>query len=114
MEGHARRDGLVLDVAMVRDHRHDLPVELAAAPAPEQVQEAVVMARDEDGDALTLAPEAELPVHLEARGNVPVKFRLQTLAPAGFHVRVCAFDLRAGRLRQEELGAQEEPPPAPV
>ena len=44
VERHARRDGLVLELAMVGDHRHDLPVQLAASSAPEQVEQAMVVA----------------------------------------------------------------------
>ena len=39
--------------------------------APEQVEQAVVVARDEDRRALALAPPAQLPLHLEALARPP-------------------------------------------
>ena len=65
---------------MVGDHRHDVRVELAAAPAPEQVEQAVVVAGDEDRDAPALAPPADLPVHLEALRDLGREARLEALA----------------------------------
>jgi len=95
VEGNARRDGLLLDVTMVRDHGHDLRVELAAAPAPQHLLQTVVVARHEDRDALVLPPPAELPVHRKASGDLGVEALLQRL-PLEW-------------LLEEELGAQEEP-----
>ena len=67
---------------MVGEHRDHLRVELSPAPAPEQVDQAVVVARDEDRHTPALAPEAQLPVHLEALRDLPGEALPQPLARA--------------------------------
>src|SRR2546421_79495 len=42
----------LLEVGVVREHGHDLAVELVPAPAPQQVEQAVIVARDEDRGAI--------------------------------------------------------------
>ena len=86
---------------MIRDHGDDLRVELAAARAPQQVDEAVVVAGDHDRDAPALTPPADLPVHLKPRRHLLLKARLPVLA-------------RSGQIVEEELGAQEEAPAARI
>ena len=60
----------------------------------------MVVPGDQNGETRALTPPADLPVHLKAPG----KRRGEALAEA----------LALNRLRQEELGAQEEPPAAGV
>jgi hypothetical protein len=79
VEGHAGRDRLLLEVVMVGDHRHDLHVELAAAPAPQQLLQAMVMARDQDREAPALTPPADLPSHVESLGELRLEFLLEAL-----------------------------------
>ena len=50
---------------MVRDDGDDLHAELAAAPAPDQLEQAVLLARREEHDALALARRRQPPAHLE-------------------------------------------------
>ena len=56
-------------VGMVGDHQRDLAVQLAAPPAPQQVEQAVVLARDEHGDALGPPRVVQAPLHREALGH---------------------------------------------
>ena len=70
MEGQAEGLDLSRVVGVVGDDGDDLGAELAAAPAPEQVGEAVVFARDHDRDPLALARLGEAVVHLEARRDL--------------------------------------------
>ncbi len=80
VEGDSRGERLGLDVGVVGDHRHDLRVQLTTTPTPQQVQQAMVMAGDEDRDALALAPPANSPVHLKAPGDLRLEARLQPIA----------------------------------
>jgi hypothetical protein len=64
-------------VGMVGDDGDDIGAKLAAAPAPEQVGETVVFARDHDRDPLGLAGLGEAEVHLEARRDLPLEASLQ-------------------------------------
>ena len=56
-------------VGMVGDHQRDLAVQLAAPAAPEQVQQAVVLARDEHADALGAPRVVQAPLHHKAVGH---------------------------------------------
>ena len=60
--------------------RDDVGVELAAAPAPEQVEQAVVVARDEQRDALALVRVREAPVHRERLGDALGEGALELVA----------------------------------
>ena len=71
VEGEAERFDLFGVIGVVGDDRDHLGAELAAAPAPEQVGEAVVFARDHDRDPLALARLGEAVVHLEAAPRPP-------------------------------------------
>jgi len=55
----------------------------------------MILPGDEDRDALSLSPPADLRVHLKAPGNLSLKARLK---PAVIDVRL-----------EEELGTHEEP-----
>ena len=55
LEGKAEGSDVCLEVRVVGDDEGDLGVELVAAPSPEQVEQAVILPRDEDRDALALA-----------------------------------------------------------
>ena len=70
VEGEADRGDLLGVVGVVGDDRDELGAELAAAPAPEQVGEAVVLARDHDRDPLALARLGEAVLHLEAASAI--------------------------------------------
>jgi hypothetical protein len=63
----AEAGDVALVVGVVRDHGDDVGLELVAAPAPapEQVEQAVVLARREHRRALCLVRVGEAPVHLE-------------------------------------------------
>src|SRR5207249_6556019 len=52
-------------VGMIRYDGDNVRIELASAPAPEEVQEAVVIARDKQRRALTFARVREAPSHPE-------------------------------------------------
>ncbi len=56
-------------VLVVGDDGGDLHRELAAAPAPEQIQEAVVVAADHQGDPLEGISRPQPPPHAEALGD---------------------------------------------
>ena len=60
---------------VVRDDARDLDRQLAATPAPEQLHEAVVVPRDEDGDAGAPLAVGDAPVHLEARRDLRAERR---------------------------------------
>ena len=96
VEGDSRGERLGLDVGVVGDHRHDLRVQLTTTPTPQQLLQAMAVARDQNRDALSLSPPTEPPVDLKPRGNLFDEFPPQTLM--------------SDSLSQEELGAQEEPP----
>ena len=98
MEGDPRRVRLPLEVGVVGDHRHHVSVELAPAPAPEQLDQTVVLARDENGDALALAPVADLPLHREAICDLGLEALLEALA-------------LLGEVIEEDLHPQVEPAP---
>jgi hypothetical protein len=56
-------------VGMVGDHERDLAVQLAAPPAPEEIEQAVVLARDEHRDALGAPRVVQAPLHREGLGH---------------------------------------------
>ena len=68
--GEAQRGDLVGVVGMVGDDGDDLGAQLAAAPAPEQVGEAVVFARDHDRHPLALARLGEAVLHPQRPGEL--------------------------------------------
>ena len=82
VEGEAERGDLVGVVGVVGDDRGHVGAELAAAPAPEQVGEAVVFARDHDRDPLALARLGEAVVHLERPGDLLLEAPVDGLALA--------------------------------
>ena len=73
VEGQAERGHLVGVVGVVGDDPDQLGVELAAAPAPEQVGEAVVFARDHDRQPLALARLGEAVLHLQRLGELALE-----------------------------------------
>ena len=81
MEGEAERLDLLAVIGVVGDDADDLGAELAAAPAPEQVGEAVVLARDHDRDPLALARLGEAVLHLEAGGDLPLEALVEVGLP---------------------------------
>ncbi len=97
VEGDAGHLRLVGQVRVVADHSDDIRVELAPTPAPEQIHQAVVVARNEHRHALALTPVADLPLHRKTFGHFCLEARAEALAVGG-------------QTLQEELGAQIEAP----
>ena len=110
-----------------------IAAELAAAPAPEQVGEAVVFARDHDRDPLALARLGEAVLHLERRGDLLLEAPPQLLQlglrdriedhpheepPLGGRVLVGVDDVQSGvgeeaadpRDQSRPVGAGEQQP----
>jgi hypothetical protein len=81
-------------------HRYERDGLIVDVLAPDGVVQAMVLTGDEDRDAPALPPPADPPIHLEARGDISGELRPQALA--------------VGPVRQEELGAHEEPATARV
>ena len=96
VEGHPDRFDLLGVVGMVGDDGDELAAELAIAPAPEQVGEAVVLARDHDRHPLAPARLGEVVLHLVGLGDLLREAPLQRLA--------------LGRGRRVEDHPHEEPP----
>ena len=96
VERHAEAGDVVRVVGVVGDDGDDVGVELAAAPAPEQVEEAVVVARGEERHALALARVGEAPVHRERPADVARRTRARARRGA------------RARLVEPELHAHEE------
>ena len=76
-EGHAEARDLVGEVGVVRHDLHDLHRQLAAAVAPEQVEQAVVEARHEDRHPRALALAGEPPFHPERRRHLALEVVLE-------------------------------------
>jgi hypothetical protein len=110
------------------DDADDLPVEVAAAPAPEQVEQAVVVARREQREPLAPGRVGEAPLHRERPPDPLGERALQLLAarlePLEQELRPHeeAPALRVGRvlvgaedvgpaLRQEAGGGGDDPVP---
>ncbi len=68
-------------IGVVGRHEHDVPVELGALPAVQQVHEAVVVAGHEHRDALALAGVPQPPGHVEAVGDAEAEPLGEALAP---------------------------------
>jgi hypothetical protein len=83
VKGDVNRGDLLGMVGVVGDDPDQLAAELAVAPAPEQVGEAVVLARDHDRDPLALARRREAVLHLERRGHLRREAQLQLPALRG-------------------------------
>ena len=63
MEGDAVSLDLRCQVGVVGDHQRNLGIQLARLPAPEQVDQAMPVLRDQDRHALGAVGEADPPVH---------------------------------------------------
>ncbi len=74
--------GLV--VGMVRDHADDLRIEVSPPRTPEQVQQTVLLTRDQHGDATRLVRIGEPPIHAERLGDVRHEAPLEIVARAAF------------------------------
>ena len=70
VEGQPVRCDPLGELGVVRDDHRRTAFELALLEAPEEVEEAVVVAGDEDRDALLGIRASEAPVHLEALGEL--------------------------------------------
>jgi hypothetical protein len=62
--------GALREVGVVRDHHRRAPFQLALLEAPEEVEQTVVVAGDEDRDALVGVLARKPPVHLETVGEL--------------------------------------------
>ena len=82
VEGEAERGDLLGVVGVVGDDGDDVGAELAAAPAPEQVGEAVVLARDHDRQPLALGPTRRSGDPSRAARRPPLEAVAQLLALA--------------------------------
>jgi hypothetical protein len=65
LERDAEGGHVVGQVRVVGDHQADVEVELAAAPAPHEVEQRVVVARDHHRHALRASRVVEAPRHVE-------------------------------------------------
>jgi len=83
-------------VGMVRDDGDNVRIELASAPAPEKVQEAMVIARGKQRRALTFARVREAPSHPEA---VLRLFTNRGLCLVAADASACASDRSMPRAR---------------
>ena len=83
-------------VFVVGDHAFDLHLQLAAALAPEQIEQAVVLARGHQRDAPALVRVGDPPVHREAR---------RELAERGLEARPPGFETGEVERRAHEEGA---------
>jgi hypothetical protein len=84
VEGHAERGHVGRVVGMVGGHERDLGAQLAAPVAPQQVDQAVVLARDEHGHPLGPVGVGQPPAHGEALAHVAaerLRQRVQLAAP---------------------------------
>ena len=79
-ERHAERAHVVGEVGVVGDHEADVEVELVAARAPEQVEQAVVVAADHDRPALGHAGVGERPLHPERPADLGGEAALELVA----------------------------------
>ena len=79
--GNAEAGDVAVVVGMVRDHGDDVGVELAAPPAPEQVEQAVVVFRGEERGALPPVGVGEAPVHGERLGDSLGEGALELVPP---------------------------------
>jgi len=126
--GHVERLHVAPQIRVVGDDADDRGLELTAPPAPEQVEEAMVVPRGEEHHALALAGRHEPPGHPEPRshflGKPPLQLDptlLQPLEPelhpqeegASLGVGgelVGAEDVRA-RVEQERRDGRDDPVP---
>ena len=82
-ERHPERAHLVGQVGVVGDHHHHRHVQLAAAVAPQQIQQAVIFLGRHDGDPLGLGGLGQAEVHAEPRGDPFSEVALQRIAGGG-------------------------------
>jgi hypothetical protein len=73
LEGDVEASDVAREVGVVGDHLPDLHVELAAPPAPEQIEQAVVLAGDQQRHALRPRGVVEAPFHREALSDLRVE-----------------------------------------
>jgi hypothetical protein len=85
---------------VVGDHESEVGVELPAAPAPEQVEQAVLVAGDEIPGALASAGVPHAPVHLEAG--------VDGVGELAFEVVAIAYDARPFGATDQEARAIDE------
>ncbi len=97
LEARAQPAHVVAEVGVVGDHEAHLDRQLAAPPAPEQVEQAVVLARDEDRHALGRLRVDDPPLHAHRRAHLGGE-------------RVGERGTAPGEAREVELHAQEEAP----
>jgi hypothetical protein len=76
-EWHRKRTHLIGQIWMVGNHHHDRHVELAAAIAPQQIEQAVVFLGRHDSDALWLRGLGQPEIHIEPRGHLLTEIPLK-------------------------------------
>src|SRR5581483_9923986 len=113
-DGHVRerdpeRAHVRLEVGVVRDHLHDLRAQLAAAPAPEEVEQAVLVARDEHRSALR-TPVLEAPLHPEPARDLVVERALELgrVGPLGGEVELGPHEEGAALRVRRVLGGVDD------
>jgi hypothetical protein len=92
-ERHAERLDLLAQLLVVGDHARHIHLQLSAAPAPEQVQQAMVLTRGHQGHAAGVARVCDLPFHAEA---------LRQLAEGRLESRAIVLDRRQVEGRPHE------------
>ena len=78
---NAEAGAVALVVRVVRDDADDVGLELVAAPAPEQVEQAMVVARGKHRGALRLVRVGEPPAHSQRLGHLIGKRVLESGSP---------------------------------
>ena len=79
--GHVEAGDVASMVGMVRDDGDDIGLELAATPAPEEIEQTMVVARSEHRRPLPLVGVREAPVHLERLRGLSGKGTLELRPP---------------------------------
>ena len=79
-ERHAERPDLFGELRMVRDHHRHRHVQLTAAVAPQQIEQAVILLRGQDHDPFGLGRLGQPKIHLEPAGDILGEIAFQTIA----------------------------------
>ena len=82
-EWHGKRSYLIGQIWMVGNHHHDRHVELAAAIAPQQIEQAVVFRGCHDCDAFRFGSLSQPEIHVEPRGDLFTEIAFEGVARGG-------------------------------
>ena len=80
MKRHPERAHLIGQVGVIGDHHHHRHVQLTAAVAPQQIQQAVTLLRRHNGDPFGLGGLGQPEVHAEPRGDPLGEIAFQLIA----------------------------------